>query len=75
MLRDAFDNRVLPFDSEATRAYADIATMRRSAGRPVALADCQIAAMARSRNMAVATRNFRDFADTGIGLIGLWGTA
>ena len=75
MLRDAFENRVLLFDSEAACAYADIAAMRRSAGRPVALADCQIAAIARSRNMAVATRNFRDFADTGIGLIGLWGTA
>ena len=75
MLRDAFDNRVLPFDSEATRAYADIATMRRSAGRPVALADCQIAAIARSRNMAVATRNVRDFEDIDIKVVDPWTAA
>ncbi len=42
-------------------AYAETAAMRRSVGRPVAPADCQIAVIARSRNMAVATRNVRDF--------------
>ena len=63
MLRDAFEERVPPFDSEAARAYADIAAMRRSAGRSVPPADCQIAAIARSRDVAVAMRNVRDFED------------
>ena len=36
MLGEAFEGRVLPFDSGAARAYADIAARRRSAGRPVA---------------------------------------
>ena len=63
MLRQASENLVLPFDSAAARAYADIAVLRCSAGRPVAPADCQIAAIAHSRNMAVATRNVRDFED------------
>ena len=72
MLRDAFENRVLPFDSEAARAYADIVSMRRSAGRPVAPADCQIAAIARSRNIAVATRNVRDFEDIDIEVVDPW---
>ncbi len=72
MLRDAFGNRVLPFDSDAARAYADIAAMRRSAGRSVAPADCQIAAIARSRNMAVATRNVRDFEDIDIEVVDPW---
>ena len=75
MLSDAFDGRVLPFDSRAARAYADIAAMRRSAGRPVAPADCQIAAIARSRNMAVATRNVRDFDDTDIKVVDPWAAA
>ena len=75
MLGDAFDDRVLPFDSRAARAYADIAAMRRSAGRPVAPADCQIAAIARSRNMAVATRNVRDFDDTDIKVVDPWAAA
>ena len=72
MLHDAFKNRVLPFDREAARAYADIAATRRSAGRPVAPADCQIAAIARSRDMAVATRNVRDFED--IDVVDPWAT-
>ena len=75
MLDEAFENRVLPFDSSAARAYADIAAMRRSAGRPVAPADCQIAAIARSRRMAVATRNVRDFEDADIEIIDPWAAA
>ena len=35
MLYDAFEDRVLPFDSNAARAYAGIAAMRRAAGRSV----------------------------------------
>ena len=69
MLRDAFEDRVLPFDSDAARAYGNIAAARRSAGRPVAHADCQIAA---ARSMAVATRNVRDFEDTGVEIVDPW---
>ena len=72
MLRAAFPDRVLPFDSDAARAYATIGSMRRSAGRPVAPIDCQIAAIALANGMAVATRNVRDFADTGIDVIDPW---
>jgi predicted nucleic acid-binding protein len=72
MLGEAFEDRVLPFDSGAARAYADIAARRRSAGRPVASADCQIAAIAQSRRMAVATRNVRDFEDADIELVDPW---
>ena len=75
MLVEAFENRVLPFDSNAARAYADIAAMRRSAGRPVASADCQIAAIARSRRMAVATRNVRDFEGADIEVVDPWAAA
>ena len=42
--------------SPVAARYADIAASRRSAGRPVAPADCLIAAIARSRDMTVATR-------------------
>ena len=72
MLGEAFEDRVLPFDSGAARAYADIAAKRRSTGRAVAPADCQIAAIARSRRMAVATRNVRDFEDVNIEVIDPW---
>ena len=72
VLRAAFGDRVLPFDSAAARAYADIVAMRRLAGRPVTPTDSQIAAVALSREMAVATRNVRDFEGTGVDVIDPW---
>ena len=48
---------------------------RRTAGRPVAPADCQIAAIARSRDLTIATRNVRDFADMEIELVDPWADA
>ena len=75
MLGEAFEDRVLPFDSDAAHAYADIASRRRSTGRAVAPADCQIAAIARSRRMAIATRNVRDFDDAGIEVVDPWAAA
>ena len=74
-LETGFAERILPFDSAAARAYADIAAGRRSAGRPIAPADCQIAAIARSRGMAVATRNVRDFGDIDIEVVDPWTAA
>ena len=74
-LDTGFAERILPFDSGAARAYADIAAGRRSAGRPIAPADCHIAAIARSRGMAVVTRNVRDFGDIGIEVVNPWTAA
>lgn len=61
MLREAFGERVLPFDIAVAREYADIAAERRVASRSVAPANCQFAAIARSRGMTVATRNGYEF--------------
>ena len=72
VLREDFTGRVLPFDSAAARAYAAIAASRRSAGRPILEADCQIAAIARARDAAVATRNGADFEHCGIAVIDPW---
>ena len=74
-LGSLFAGRVLPFDSTAARCHADIAAIRRAAGRPISQADCQIAAIARSRGMAVATRNVRDFSETGAEVIDPWAEA
>ena len=72
ILREDFAGRVLPFDGDAARAYAEIAATRRALGRPVSQADAQIAAIARSRGMVVATRNVRDFNDMGLDIIDPW---
>ena len=72
MLREAFGQRVLPFDRAAAREFADIGAGRRGSGRYVAPADCQIAAIARSRGISVATRNVRDFSGIGVDIINPW---
>ena len=72
MLEEDFRNRILPFDRAAARAYADITAERRAAGRPISQFDCQIAAIARSRLAAVATRNTADFSGCGIEVIDPW---
>ena len=56
-----FAERILPFDREAAQAYAVIAAKRRASGHPISQADCQIAAIARSRGASVATRDADDF--------------
>ena len=69
---ELFENRVLPFERKAARAYAGIAAERRTAGRPISQADCQIAAIARSMRASVATRNVRDFEGAGIPVLNPW---
>jgi toxin FitB len=64
--------RVLPFDSAAAREFADIAASRHRAGRPISEADARIAAIARSRGAALATRNVGDFAGCRLELIDPW---
>ncbi len=72
MLAEDFTGRSLPFDSAASVAFADIAATRRKAGRPIAQADAQIAAIARSRGANLATRNVPDFDGCGISVVNPW---
>lgn len=67
-----FPGRVLPFDQESARRYADMAAAARSAGRPLPTTDGYIAATAAARGFAVATRNIRHFEGTGVELIDPW---
>lgn len=67
-----FAGRLLAFDSAAAKAYAIVAAARRAAGRPIAEADCQIAAIARAHDAQVATRNVGDFAGCGVGIVDPW---
>ncbi len=69
MFAEDFGGRVLPFDSVAAECYAQIASMRRAAGRPISPFDAQIAAIALSRGAALATRNATDFEMTGLEVI------
>ena len=72
ILEEDFRDRILPFDRAAAGAYAAIAAKRRAAGRPISQFDCQIAAIARSHEAAVATRNTGDYEGCGIEVIDPW---
>ncbi len=72
LLGDDFRDRVLPFDEHCASRYADIVRGRETLGRPIGVADAQIAAICRTAEAALATRNIDDFSGTGIELINPW---
>lgn len=72
MFEEDFAGRILPFDSDAARIYPELAATRRKAGKPISQIDAQIAAIARSRGAAVATRNGDDFTGCGLTLVDPW---
>jgi predicted nucleic acid-binding protein len=72
VLSEDFYGRILPFDERASARYADIVTGREKIGRPVGVADAQIAAICRDLGATLATRNTSDFEETGIELIDPW---
>jgi predicted nucleic acid-binding protein len=72
ILTEDFQGRVLPFDERASVRYAEIVTDRERAGRPIGVADAQIAAICRDLGAILATRNTADFEETGIELINPW---
>ena len=72
IFKEAFAGRIFVFDSAAAALYADVAASRRRIGRPIKYPDAQIAAIARSRGAAVATRNTADFEHCGIEVINPW---
>ena len=72
MLAEEFAGRILPFDSDAARAFARIASARRAAGRPVTGFDTQVAAIALAHGATVATRNTIDFEGCGITVVNPW---
>ena len=72
VVQEDFSGRVLPFDAEAAEHYADLVADRRRRGRPIDVADAQIAAICRCRDATLATRNVRDFEHTGVELLDPW---
>lgn len=67
-----FEGRILPFDTVAAQAFAQVNASAVGSGNPISFADCAIAAIASAHGFAVATRNTRDFRDTGIKTFNPW---
>lgn len=72
LLEEEFEQRVVPFDASAARAYGRIVADRERAGRPIGVADAQIAAVCATAGATLATRNTKDFESTGVELINPW---
>lgn len=69
---DDLGGLVLAFDSACADAYGLIVAARERAGRPIGIADAQIAATCSVHNAVLSTHNVRDFLGTGIALVDPW---
>ena len=67
-----FSDRVLPFDLDASEAYADLMARARSGGKAIGKADGYIAATAAAHGLMVATRDNRPFEAAGLNTINPW---
>ena len=67
-----FADRILPFDVDAARRYADLAAKARLGGRGFLAPDGYIVATAASRSVAVASRDASAFAAVGLTVIDPW---
>lgn len=70
-----FAGRILPFDEAAAKAFATVNSRAHSAGLGVGLADAYIAAIARARGFAVASRDGGPFSACGVPWIDPWAAA
>lgn len=67
-----FEGRILTFDSNAARHYADLAVAARKAGRGFPTPDGYIAAIATAHGFTVATRDASAFDAAGVPAIDPW---
>ncbi len=65
---------VLPFDSAASEAYAQLRARARAQGKAIAPADGYIAATATTHGLIVATRDTGPFEAAGLRVINPWHT-
>jgi len=68
-IAQGFEYRILNFDTAAARMYSEIMGYRKEIGCPMSFPDAQIAAITRTHNFMLATRNIKDFKCCGIDLI------
>lgn len=72
-LMELFADRVLPFDLNAARRYAELAVAAKVCGRGFPTPDGYIAAIAASRDFIVASRDTSPYEAGGLRVINPWG--
>jgi len=71
-IADLFDDRIISFDVAAAKAYAKAVARARSQGHAISIADGQIAGIATSRDLRVASRDETPFRAAGLTVINPW---
>nr|WP_315399871.1 type II toxin-antitoxin system VapC family toxin [uncultured Duganella sp.] len=71
-LMSLFRDRVLPFDTDAARHYAELAVTAKVAGRGFPTPDGYIAAIAASRRFIVASRDTAPYEAASVTVINPW---
>ena len=72
MFDEYFTGRIFAFDQLAAVEYAAIVLQRERTGSPISMPDAQIAAICRVSIAGLATRNTKDFDNTGLVRINPW---
>lgn len=67
-----FAGRVLPFDLDASQAYADLMARVKAGGKAIGKADGYIAATATACGLMVATRDISPFEAAGLKIVNPW---
>lgn len=70
-----FSGRILPFDLDASKAYATLMAAARGSGKAIGTADGYIAATALAHGFSVATRDVSPFEAAGLKVINPWDVA
>ena len=71
-IADLFDDRIISFDIAAAQVYAKAVARARSQGHTISIADGQIAGIATSRNLRVASCDETPFRAAGLTVINPW---
>ncbi|REC94701.1 type II toxin-antitoxin system VapC family toxin [Kushneria indalinina] len=72
MLEEDLAGKVLPFDTDSAVIYSRCVAARENSGRPIGMADAQIAAICLQHQAMLATRNLKDFEGLSMTLHDPW---
>lgn len=72
LLEQDFAGQILAFDLTAASVYADLVAQRERSGRPINMADAQIAAICLAHQAVLVTRNQKDFEGLGLAIVNPW---
>ncbi|WP_242128641.1 type II toxin-antitoxin system VapC family toxin [Sphingobium sp. Sx8-8] len=67
-----YAGRILSFDQDAARHYAELATLAHSKGKGLRAPDAYIAAIAAANGFVIATRDVSPFEAAGLSVINPW---